>query len=183
MNCGHLKDINLPDSIKYLGNLSFAVPLDGALQPFSSMQVKIESLPSNLQTISSYAFYYGGNNITFADLPKSLESIGEWSIVSCPNVRIENFGTDPQSAPLTLNNCILYNSGVNVETITIGDKVVSLAYDTGITDEGAIPSGFNGSFVGYGSATGGKVHITKGYEFYGLIGINQLGFNPMIWQH
>lgn len=183
MNCGYLKDINLPDTIEYLGSLSFAVPLDGALQPFSSMQVKIESLPSNLKTIASYAFYFGGNNITFADLPKSLESIGEWSIASCPNVRIENFGTGPQSASLTLHNCILYKSGVNVKTITIGDNVVSLAYDTGITDGSSIPQGFSGSFVGYGSSTGGTVTITRGYEAYGLIGINQLGFDPTIWQH
>ena len=171
-DCCNLIDINLNDNIEYIGLRAFGKP-SSTISPFlTNMKVNISSLPKKLSYLGPYAFYKGGQNITFSILPDQIEILERWSLSECPNIRIEEFGVSQNSNLHTIDGSSLYGSGNGVSYIVIGSKVISLK--TGV-------SNISSSFSGYGSTSGGIVIVTNGLSSYGVSSLMELGFSDK-WQ-
>jgi hypothetical protein len=59
------------------------------------MQIHINELPAQLESLGSSAFWYGGPNIRITEIPNNLEKLPDSCFYNCPNVIIYKFGSYP----------------------------------------------------------------------------------------
>ncbi|MEA5142808.1 MAG: leucine-rich repeat protein [Oscillibacter sp.] len=94
-----LSSVSMPDSIKSIGNDSFA----------SCINLTLATLPSGLVTIGAFAFAYD-SNLSFSVLPSSIKSIGTCAYEGCTKLRTldcaaasaPSIGTTPFSSNVTI---------------------------------------------------------------------------------
>lgn len=174
-DCGKLVDINLNDNIEYIGSYAFSLPIDVNKSQFTNMQITIDSLPKNLTTIGSYAFYHGGPNITIAQIPDKVVEIPDWCFAYCPNIRIEEFGNSETSMLTKIGGTAFYDSGT--QGGTEGKGVTFIVIGAKITDLVVSNNAYTRSFEGYGSRTGGNVIVVNGLTYYNASSLSELGFS------
>ena len=118
-------DNTLNDAITYIGSNAFSYT---KVASDVQMSIILSKLPNSLKALGSSAFRKGGPNITIAELPEGLRSLGSWSLSYCPNVNITVFGVDTVGQGLyIIDNAALYNSGTGVEEFTLKNSITTLA--------------------------------------------------------
>lgn len=136
-NCYNLEGLyldsstELNDYITYIGMSAFRYASAAIMgSPADSMCIAISSLPSNLTTLGSSAFFKGGNNITISSLPNHLQQINTWTFSYCSNLNISQFGSsDEDLIPYclqTIDAAAFAYAGKNVSEITIGKSITTI---------------------------------------------------------
>ena len=161
----NIEDLNatsiLPKSIKEIGANAYAGDVVVACQ------FTISALPAELTTLGDKAFYRGGSNITFRNLPATLTSIPEYAFAYCPNITIDRFDSIGNT-PFTIGKGAFYQvSRIGPHSTVLGIYLgnnVSRIGENAFTNYGAtdnLPAyttkEFNDIFVGVNSG----ISLTK----------------------
>lgn len=114
-----IRTINLPNSIKRIGNYAFCFLAYGA---YHGSNIEYINFPEGLMEIGDYAFAFN-KRIQKLALPNSVKYVGASAFASMEKLEsVENYNV-PRSDHSTFYNCDLLESvkiGTNVETISKG---------------------------------------------------------------
>jgi hypothetical protein len=125
--CFNLKHVSLNDNITYIGQWAFSSTNSHSSTP---MQIEINKLPEQLETLGAFAFCYGGDGVKITSLPKTLKAIYTFTFNDCDNVYIDTFGSNDGSTALwhiaqnAMANCGKNYRGVKSVSIYESIKVI-----------------------------------------------------------
>ena len=149
--CIKLEDMNLPDSLTYIGHEAFQG--QGSNPSAGQLGLRLERLPESLQYIGDRAFNNAGDRITISELPDALVEIGTQAFMSCGNVAVNYFGGEGSNLQ---SIGFMAFRGAN----TIAANVTEITINTGVVlKDGESGTAYKTFGLGYPSVTSLRIGV------------------------
>lgn len=127
------KPTELNDYITHIGSSAFRYSRSSTNLPDDGrMKIAISKLPSNLITLGSSAFFMGGPNVTINTIPPNVEKISSWTFYYCTNLNITQLGSNDSitdSKLHTIEAGAFSHAGQNVTSLTFGSTITDIYKD------------------------------------------------------